>query len=233
LQTLRMKRIRIIGLAVAAMFALSALGASAASAVEPEYILANESLTKFTSSQIGASSILENTAKTQVSCTGQTGKGEVTPKTNKASKIVVTFTGCASGVTKCQTKGLAEGTIETKALKGELGYIKKEPTKEVGLDLEPETGTEFANFECGSKFLTNNATGSVDGRIEPINTPTTSFTVKFKCPTSGMQEITSLEIGGLKDSEDFLTSELLGTKARSCEIAESSVKPETTVTIKA
>lgn len=166
-----MLRLRTLGLVLVAVFAFSAVVASAASAAPPEfgrcvaqsggkYTESNCQTTgsgsfersstivkkKFTS--VSGAGKLETVGGTAVKCTGDEDEGEYTG-VKTVGKLFVTFTGCKYGAsTTCQNKGGTAGVIKTNELKGELGYIKKS-TKEVGLSLTPAVaGGAFAEFVC-------------------------------------------------------------------------------------
>ncbi len=146
----------------------------------------------------------------QVECESEHATGEATG-TKEVVNISVRFIGCThSGTpattvpsTSCSPTCVA-GEIETNKLKGRLGYINK-ANHEVGVLLEPATGTLFATFEAvngnfldrvgvgnateGSFYEEKNApvpagsdgTGN-DGIISPIvpvNTMTRTFTQNY------------------------------------------------------
>ena len=96
-------------------------------------------------------STFETGGKTKVTCLTKSNSGEYTGA--KTEKVQYAFTGCesASSHVACQSSGAAAGEIRTAPLVGELGFIKDvEPTKPtVGLDLKAESGSQFAQFECG------------------------------------------------------------------------------------
>ena len=83
-----------------------------------------------------------------VECENETNSGIAEGK-NKISGVHVTFTGCnLFGSVPCNSKGAAEGEINTNELKGELGYINQ-GAKEVGVKLEPAVKHgAFAEFVC-------------------------------------------------------------------------------------
>jgi hypothetical protein len=148
-----MKRIRIIGLALVALFAFSAIAASAAQA-EPEWKPKGGSSAfpvKFSATGT-KETFLETTNHGQIKCSGLTAKGEL-KVAREAGKIVVKFTGCKAekfGAGECKTAGKAAGEIETKSLKAKPVFIegKTKAKEERGLDISPETVGPFAEFEC-------------------------------------------------------------------------------------
>jgi hypothetical protein len=185
-----MNRIRIICLALVAVFAMSAIATASASALPlPEF--EGPFPNKFTSTSLV--STLETVGKNKVTCTADTNKGELTgPKTDL---VTVTFTGCETSGIKCNSAGGAAGEIKTNQLASLLGYINA-ATKETGVDLSPAVaGANVAEFECaGIKIVVR---GSVIGVITPLNKKTKAYTVKF-VQKAGKQKVTKLE-GGPKD----------------------------------
>jgi len=174
-------RIRMIGLALVAMFAMSAIVASAASAALPEQVPATG---KFTGTS-GASTF-ETLKEEKVKCTSDAITGEITGA--KSSKATITFKGCEGLGLKCNSEGAGSGEIVLKVT-GELVYIMKS-TKEVGLinTLEKEL-----TIKC-TAFQTLKVKGSTLCPITPVNTKTTKYKVVCKM-TKGMQEPANYEPG--------------------------------------
>jgi hypothetical protein len=194
--------------AMVAVFAISALAASVASAATPpefkpwcykkgpgskyaskakceksEASTGEWERIHFTSTSGAA--LLETTAGDKVECTSDTDEGELTG--SKADTVTVHFKGCKAFGAPCQSGAVAE-EIVTKPMVSLLGFIKK--ATEVGIALSPETGTALAEFECaGVPILVK---GSVIGKITPLKTKTTIFTLTFT-QTGGVQSPTKLE----------------------------------------
>jgi hypothetical protein len=173
-----MKRIRIIGLALVAMFAMSAVASATASAALPELVNSSgvELVKKNFTIKSGAGK-LESTLGT-VECSSDTGSGKVTGL--KTDEATVTFKGCklAGTSTTCQS-GAEAGVIVTNALKSEVVYIKSTEPKEVGVKITP-VGTLLAKFSCGT--LTFEVSGETTGKITPINKfvkTTEHYTLEF------------------------------------------------------
>ncbi len=175
-----MKRIRLIGLCLLAIFAASAATAASASAL-PEW---SGPFPKPLTSSSGVSK-LETKAGMLVECVADTNEGEVTgPNT---ALVKVRYTGCelvlATGKIPCMTPGAAPEEIVTFPLVGTLGYITHTPTKtQVGLDLSDPAAGLIAKFVC--RETTVEVVGSVIGKITPINkfvkpAPAGHFTLKF------------------------------------------------------
>jgi hypothetical protein len=182
-----MKRIRIIGLALVAAVALSAVGASAASAALPEFSPSSGVTLTGTS----GAGLLETVTGTKVTCTASTNGGEITGA-KTVSKVKVKFTGCESTGAKCNTSGAASGELVTEELKATLGYLNASK-KEVGLDFVP-VGTKFIEFSCGTALVGVKVTGSVICKVTPVNMPTKTSTVTCK-QAKGIQEFTKFEGG--------------------------------------
>jgi len=127
--------------------------------------------------------------KSEIKCTSNSDKGKLeTPK--KEGKIFSVFTGCATLGKKCHSTGAKVGEIKTKELEAVLGYIN-ESKHEVGADIKSQKGGPLAEFECeGLQVVT---TGSVIGKVTPVNTFTKSITLLLAVNASGEQEIKKLE----------------------------------------
>lgn len=149
-----MKRIKVMGLALVAVFAMSALVATSAMAAAPEYGKCTKKAkaegegfsnsgcslkvttgAKFAweplASEVATSSLIkELTLATLETVKGTkiTCKGEGGPGSYKTAKIATTtptFTGCETSGLKCASAGAAEGEIKVATLEGELGVEKK------------------------------------------------------------------------------------------------------------
>jgi hypothetical protein len=86
-----------------------------------------------------------------------------------------------------------EGEIETNLLTGKLGYLDKS-SKEVGVDIKPQSGKEFAKFNCANviSIVVGEATSKegpayppkgggdgVIGVVSPVNEMVTGFNEAF------------------------------------------------------
>jgi hypothetical protein len=175
-----MKRMRIVGLCLVAVFALSAFATSSAFA-KPEIgrcvtkaggkyknsnctekgtggtfeFVKNAVKKGFTSA--GGEGVLETAAGTKVICTAQSAKGEylekgTTPSTKEVHHVVATFTGCTLPLigAPCNTAGKGSGVIVTNELEGKMGYISGKGTK------TPSVGQELkpAKTAPGKLFAT-------------------------------------------------------------------------------
>ncbi len=174
-----MKRMRILGLAVVAVFAVTAFAASSALAL-PEfgrciakaggkYADGNctvkaakgkgtnefvKTIEKKNFTSAGGAGVLETESGTRVECTAQSATGEFKGTTSfkEVKNVVARFTGCTLPLlgAQCGTAGSAAGEIVTQKLTGKLGYISK-ASKTVGQELKPEVkGGAFVTFECSS-----------------------------------------------------------------------------------
>jgi hypothetical protein len=75
----------------------------------------------------GTGAKFETTAQTSLTCTGESGKGEITGA-QTTSMSAVTFTGCSSEGFTCKSPGQAAGTLRTSTAFGEMAWIE-EPDK--------------------------------------------------------------------------------------------------------
>jgi hypothetical protein len=202
-----MKRIRITGLCLVALFAMSVV-ASTATAAPVFYTKAEVGATApskvgFTAT-IGAAFLEAQETKSKISCkdeagSGASANGEVTgPKTT--GKNVTKFTGCESSSLKCTSAGQSEGVIVTNSLKGWLGDVVAGKTAGVRLYAESGRGNALASFECGGGVAKVVVTGSVIGSLAGSAGKTVA---EGKFATT--QKLTFTEVGGLQKYKIFTT----------------------------
>lgn len=226
-----MRRMKMMGLCLVALFALTAVAVSSASAAEPAFyechkLTAKPYTGKYTDKACtkeataeekaagkknkyelqegigakgkgfkgkgGAATLHTPAVAGEVVCKSFGDSGTITTPTTEG-KVISEFKTCESLKKKCASPGAKAGTIKTNALKGTLGYINK-AKKEVGVLLEPESGSVLAEFNCeGLEIVT---TGSVIGRqTGDINTFSKSSTNVFKVNGEGFQEVKNFEGG--------------------------------------
>jgi len=183
-----------------AVFAMSAVVASAASAALPEYQICKEEAggkgewkTKGECEKPGAVETSGKwkrfpatgvkftstgtvakfkTAETEVECKKSKGKeGEITGS-KTTGKLIITFEEC-----KENKHSIPCSNITTSKLKGELFYIN-ESKKEVGVTLTPEGTTQFAEFNCFFEKI--KVFGCSAGSITPSDSQVTEFALKFE-----------------------------------------------------
>jgi len=187
-----MRRIRIVGLCLVAVFALGAIVAGTASAALPENGIFNtktkvvEPLTAEQKIAFKNSSLTE--AKLEggvvIECSSDVGKGDLFgPK--GTIKLKVTYSGCKAPAisSSCQKAPTKPGVILTELLHGTLGYASevKSGALHVVNRLTPEKGEgkPFAKFTCGpKKELTVIVTGVILTEPGPVGVLSTEgFTV--------------------------------------------------------
>jgi hypothetical protein len=164
MEGMRMRRTRILGLALVAAFALS-VAASSATASPVFYTKVEMGATANTpvkfSGTLGPLFLEGHVSKTKIECSAGTVAGEVTGAT-MTKNVVVTFKGCAM---QCTSPGDPEGTIKSHVLEGELGDVKAGVP---GLRLFSEAtgrGGEFAAAECFGGAVGLKVRGSVIGQL--------------------------------------------------------------------
>jgi hypothetical protein len=188
-----MKYMKMIGLALLAVCAITAVATATASAALPEFSKTGATVT---GEAVGGTTF-ETKGGTKVACTGgSTSTGKIaSEKTITGMKIA--FTGCKSSGFACTTEKAKEGELITNAVVGKLGYINS-AKKEVGLLIAPEKeGGNFFTFNCVGSLIKVVFTGSVICPITPINTLTKEK--KWVCKqTKGVQSVTKFE-GGPED----------------------------------
>jgi len=206
-----MKRIRIVGLCLVAVFAMSAVAAASASA-SPTYKecmkvkaktgkFATASCTteggtgtwELVSPKKGAYTSTTKTATLatpgvgSVSCKTSKGTGTITSET--AATTVVTFSTCATSGKKCTSAGQKAGVIKTFELLGSL----REPTAGTVETVVTGNGPEGLSAEFSCETITIKTRGSVGGvDTGDINTAGKKSTETFNEATGLESEVVGL-----------------------------------------
>jgi hypothetical protein len=166
-----------------AVFALSAVGVSSASAALPEFtgrfpdkmILTDTHEVKFETAEGGGI----------VCLTGLDAEGSITGAKTAAAKL--TLKGCrypGAEQRKCTSTGMKTGEIRTEEVSVVPVYTSK-ASKTVGLDFNentkklPKEEPTFAKFTCEYEW-SETVRGAVIVPITPVNTETSSFTLSLK-----------------------------------------------------
>jgi hypothetical protein len=124
---------------------------------------------KFTSKE--GLSFFETPTGNYLPCKSDTDVGEYIGESEDLETI--TFKDCDVPGAECTNTA---GGFETKLLRSLYGFIKR--PEEVGVSLEPATGTTFAEFECEGMGK-GSISGSVIAPITPLKTMTKTFTETF------------------------------------------------------
>jgi len=143
---------------------------------------------------------LEATNRTKLTCTGESGTGDITGR-KTVGEVVLTLTGCESSGQPCTTSGLAAGEMRTTSLEGELGVdsvteVLGKEVKHIGVDLSPAGRSgPVLKYACGGGEG-QTLSGSV---IAPVvsNKMATTSALKFT-QAAGLQKPESFE-GGARD----------------------------------
>jgi len=176
---------------LAAVGAAVAVGAGPASAALPE--LAAPPGMPFAA--VSKAAVLQTASKVKIKCTADSAKGEVLGP--KMLTVTLVLTGCTSSAVPgvlCNSPNGVPGEVATFPLIGQIGYIKSEPPAEVGLDLSDPAAGLITTVICGPSV--DNITGSVIGRVTPLNKATKKLVVKFS-QKAGIQNPTHLMGGPL------------------------------------
>jgi hypothetical protein len=143
--------------------------------------------------------VLEGVNRTKLTCTGESGIGQVTGR-KTIGEVVLTLSGCESGGQPCTTSGLGSGEIRTASLEGQLGVdsateVSGNEVLHLGIDLFPvgRSGPVLA-YACGGEEQV--LSGSV---IAPVvsNRMAISSALKFT-QAAGLQKPEAFE-GGARD----------------------------------
>jgi hypothetical protein len=192
-----MKRMRMMGLLLVAVFAIS-IAASSASANPIFYTkaaLGETATTKVPFTATLGSAFLEPASKSKITCTGGTAVGE-TASTTTTVKNLTKFVGCEAAGTglKCNSTGKGTGEIDTKLLAGKLGAISSTVPGIRLFDEGEGPGGKLAEFTCGGGAVSVVVRGSVIGSLsgaagtEPANGKFASSNKLTFAETEGKQK---------------------------------------------
>jgi hypothetical protein len=181
-----------VGLALAAMLLIGAIGAGGASAAEfaasPSFPL------KFSGE--GKAGLLETKAGHSVTCSEGSTSGEVAGSTEAKASVV--FKGCHAEhlpLLACTSSGRASGEIATSSLKATPVDVNAAKT-EAGILLQPASGEVMAEFKCSLGFVneTLTVTGSVIGKVPnaELNSFRSTLHLEF-IAVKGVQQYTQVE----------------------------------------
>ena len=125
-------------------------------------------------------------------------KSSATAKFNSPTTgddVVATFGDCEYSGHKCSSAGATTGTIVTKALKGEVGYLSDAEllSPKVGVAFSPESGEVLAAFVCGPFVF--EVTGASIAEVTPVNKFGKEAVFSFRQKRIGVQEWQSFEGG--------------------------------------
>jgi len=194
-----MKRIRIVGLALVAVFALSVLASSATAApvfyTKVEWGATANKPIKLTGT-LGAAFLEGQVSKTKIECEKGTATGEVTSATITENNKT-TFTGCKASGFPCENAGA--GVINTKTLKGELGDVKAGTPGERLFDQAGGKGAVLAEFACAGGAVPVKVKGSVIGQLSGATASTVELS-KF----ASSNKLTFAESGGIQKYVKFV-----------------------------
>ncbi len=172
-----MQRIKLIGFAILAVLAFTAVMASTAAA-KPEFLDNVAGNTFEGKGGAGALEVLGGGLK--IACTENTFSGTIT-NNEEGTISKLDFKGCTALGFKANSLGDAEGTILADGIPFKLCYIN-EAKKEVGLYLEKINVHVEVPALVGTLI---NVTGSIIGKIDPINQLTTAYTILFQQTAAG------------------------------------------------
>jgi hypothetical protein len=152
----------------------------------------------------GGKGVLEEAGKYAVGCESEESRGEYSG-TKNVKHLIVKFKKCEAPGLVCTSEGHEKGELETKSLEGRVVW-ENEKSQKAALDLFPEGGGVFIEFNCGGT-LTVAVRGSI---LVPVQTNTMSATVTLKyVGKKGIQKLQHYEEGGVK-IPDFLEANFAG-----------------------
>jgi hypothetical protein len=214
-----MKRIRIMGLCLVAVVAMSvaASSASAAPVFVTKAVVGEPASSKIPIEATLGAAFLEAKSGTKITCTAGKSTGEITSKTT-AAKNVTKFTGCESGGNPCENAAAKE--IVTKSLAGVLGGITSSLPGERLFDEATGKGGTLAEFKCAG-VLNVIVKGSLIGSLSGAAGTTATAAETGKLATS---KLTFAESAGIQKYNKFAEGEG-GTEQLESSVGGGSFEP--------
>jgi hypothetical protein len=206
-------------LALVAVFAMSAVAASGASAALPEFKPV-PTKKKFTSVS-GEFTLTTPDQNNEFVCSKSTTTGEITGA-GTVGKTIVKFTGCnyydnGNGPCPAHSTGAKAEEIVTDALKGELGSVATtEAPSGAGLLLEPETGHDLlvmapveSSQNCEATIETA-MEGNIAGEIATVGKKQLTNKLVFARLTGGAAKLKKITVkrGSVKVKNTFIGGSL-------------------------
>lgn len=190
-----MKRIRLLGLALIAVFALGAFASASAFAENPEILPVPSAGSPANFTSVAGEAKLVTSGGSEITCTKATNKGLFTSQ--DLGTVDITFEGCKfPGIGKCTSPGQAGGVILTE---GDLHLVDVlvAGTLDLGVVITPheDGNSKPLTFTCGG-IATVEVTGAVIGVVDNSagallkeNTKFKELKVLWKQSSTGEQEI--------------------------------------------
>ena len=200
-----MKRIRLMGLALIAIFALGAFASASAFAENPEILPVPTKEVPLTFTGTSTEAVLQATKEAnKVKCAKNKDTGEFT--TQDAGKVSIDFEGCETKGASCTSPGDAKGVILVEGVT-ELVDVLPTATLDLGILITPTAiGGGVLKFECSGVFtveVKNSLIGVVDntkGELLAANTKTKELKALWKAeekegkPVLGEQQIKTCDL---------------------------------------
>jgi hypothetical protein len=210
-----MKRIRIVGLCLMAVFALSAVAASSASAADLLFKATSGNIVGGGFLSSGGLSLLRAVGGSTIHCKKVDNHGKFLSTT--LGDVLILFLGCTTEVfgstVNCTTSGAGAGEIHLPLATtlfhlglAHLGTNTSIPAIDILLD-------EQVKFKCSVATVTvkGDVVGAllVNGSQAPLNKPEPNVTLEFKETSSGVQELKEFLMPGGGLVTHHLTSTIL------------------------
>jgi hypothetical protein len=224
-----MRKLKILGLAMFAVFAFAAVSSAAAQADTAHWTIEGATFNGEESVEVEQTTeefVLASASGIEITCTAVAANGAKIKETNKDSATSLTFTGCKvkSSEAACQVKssGGTIGTINTAALNSNLLVV----TPNVYDVYEPASGTTFTTLviekqtgkTCPASG-TYTVTGKAAGLIPTTDATTQSLTFNAASATAAG---TQLKLGAanatLTGIADLMLSGVNATKSWGVEV---------------
>jgi hypothetical protein len=126
-----------------------------------------------------------------ITCKKGKSVGAKLKNAKETNEFTIKSTGCSTPTCEINSPTLKPGEVETKKLKGKLGYLEKS-TKKVGLLTKPVSGEEYTALE-GACIGKTTVKGSAIGETSPVNKEESEAKLVFEKGVGSEQKWTKFE----------------------------------------
>jgi hypothetical protein len=192
---MKVTRIKILGIVI-----LCASFATTASAALPEWRQGEKGIAKEIPFTAESTNGKVEGGPEPLTCKKGKSTGAKLKNAKETNEFTIKDTGCMfSSGCEVNSPGLKEGEVETKKIKGKLGYLEKS-AKKVGILFKSTSGEEYTTLE-GSCIGKTAVKGGVIGEGLPVNSEGTEAKLVFEKGVGSEQKWTQLE--GETETHEF------------------------------
>jgi hypothetical protein len=187
-----MRIIRTQALSLTVLCACGAVMAATASAALPEWRQNSKELAKEVAFTVEDTNGKLEGGTEVITCAKGKSVGAKLKNAKETNEFTLKDTSCETPTCEVNSPKLQPGEVETKKIKGKLGYLEKS-TKKVGLLFKPVSGEEYTTLEGSCLSEPTTVKGSMIGETTPVNKEETEGKLVFEKGVGSEQKWTKFE----------------------------------------